>query len=62
MRYACCRVPGTVVRVDGRSFSRFTETRFDKPFDEWFRDCMIAAATMLLEEIHSFIEKLTDDR
>lgn len=46
-------LPGawTVVRVDGRSFSRFTETRFDKPFDERFRDYMIATATMLLEEM-----------
>ncbi|MEI7832186.1 MAG: tRNA(His) guanylyltransferase Thg1 family protein [bacterium] len=47
-------LPGawTVIRVDGRSFSRFTEFRFDKPFDERFRDYMIATATMLLEELH----------
>lgn len=56
-------LPGawTVIRVDGRSFSRFTETRFDKPFDERFRDYMIATATMLLEEmqgIYAFTESV----
>ena len=40
-----------VVRVDGRSFSRFTE-RFEKPYDETFRDLMLATAKTLLEELH----------
>lgn len=46
-------VPGAwvVIRVDGRSFSRFTETRFEKPFDLKMRDCMVAAATALLEQL-----------
>lgn len=41
-----------VVRVDGRSFSRFTDTRFEKPYDETFRDLMLATAKTLLEELH----------
>jgi tRNA(His) guanylyltransferase len=47
-------VPGawTVIRVDGRSFSRFTETGFDKPFDERFHGLMVKTATALLEELH----------
>ena len=40
-----------VVRVDGRSFSRFTE-RFEKPYDETFRDLMLVTAKTLLEELH----------
>src|SRR5262249_8823917 len=46
-------LPGTwpVVRIDGRSFSRFTESRFEKPFDEKFRDLMIRAASTVLEEL-----------
>ncbi len=43
----------TVVRVDGRSFSRFTETRFDKPFDPRFRDLMLAAARALMAELNA---------
>lgn len=39
----------TVIRVDGKGFSRFTETRFEKPFDPRFRDMMIAAAVALME-------------
>ncbi len=40
-----------VIRVDGRSFSRFTKTRFDKPFDVRFRDAMIKAAQALVKEM-----------
>ncbi|MCB2156586.1 tRNA 5'-guanylyltransferase [bacterium] len=40
-----------VVRVDGRSFSKFTESRFAKPFDESFRDLMVETAQALLEEM-----------
>jgi tRNA(His) 5'-end guanylyltransferase len=45
-------VPGTwtIVRVDGRSFSRFTETNCEKPFDPKFHDWMIEASCFLLEE------------
>lgn len=45
-------VPGTwtVIRVDGRGFSRFTEPRFQKPFDEQFSALMVTTAQALLEE------------
>ncbi len=41
----------TIVRVDGRTFSSFTETRFEKPYDERFRDLMVATAQAMLEEL-----------
>ncbi|MEV5746588.1 tRNA(His) guanylyltransferase Thg1 family protein [Actinoallomurus sp. NPDC052308] len=39
-------LPGAwaVIRVDGRSFSRYTESRFDKPFDPRFSELMTEAA------------------
>lgn len=43
----------TVVRVDGRSFSRYTESRFEKPFDPLFRDRMLAAARALMLELNA---------
>jgi len=49
----------TVVRVDGRSFSRYTAERFEKPFDPRFRDLMLAAARALTVElgaIYAFTE------
>lgn len=48
-------LPGVwvVVRVDGRGFSRFTESRFEKPFDPRFRDAMVRSAQTLLEELHA---------
>jgi tRNA(His) guanylyltransferase len=54
-------MPGawTVIRVDGRSFTRFTSERFDKPFDERFRNHMTAAAEALMREmngIYAFTE------
>jgi tRNA(His) 5'-end guanylyltransferase len=39
-----------VVRVDGRGFSRFTEERFDKPFDARFSRLMVETAQALLTE------------
>lgn len=47
-------LPGAwaVVRVDGRSFSRFTQARFEKPFDPRFRDLMVGTAQALLEGLH----------
>ncbi len=39
-----------VVRVDGRGFSKLTEARFTKPFDEQFRDHMLSAATTLVTD------------
>ena len=42
-------VPGawTVIRVDGRGFTRLTGSRFEKPFDPRFRDLMADAAEAL---------------
>lgn len=42
-----------VVRVDGRSFSRLTERRAEKPFDAAFHGHMVAAAQGLLESLHA---------
>jgi tRNA(His) guanylyltransferase len=46
-------LPGSwaIVRVDGRSFSAFTERRFDKPFDERFSSFMVTAAEALVTEL-----------
>lgn len=46
-------LPGawTVIRVDGRSFSRFTEARFDKPFDPRFSELMVTTAQALATEL-----------
>lgn len=46
-------LPGawSIVRVDGRGFSRFTEPRFDKPFDRRFSSLMVQAAQALLTEL-----------
>ncbi|MEU8344557.1 tRNA(His) guanylyltransferase Thg1 family protein [Spirillospora sp. NPDC048832] len=46
-------LPGawTVIRVDGRSFSRFTETHFDKPFDPRFSELMAETAQTLLTDL-----------
>ncbi|MCW2886606.1 MAG: tRNA 5-guanylyltransferase [Streptosporangiaceae bacterium] len=41
----------TIVRVDGRSFSRFTERRYDKPFDPRFSALMTDTAQALLTEL-----------
>jgi len=45
-------LPGAwiVIRVDGRSFSRYTEERFDKPFDARFSELMTGTASALLTE------------
>ncbi|HEY9819431.1 MAG TPA: tRNA(His) guanylyltransferase Thg1 family protein [Candidatus Sericytochromatia bacterium] len=47
-------LPGTwvVVRVDGRGFSQFTKSRFQKPFDVEFHKLMVQTASALLEELH----------
>jgi tRNA(His) 5'-end guanylyltransferase len=46
-------LPGVwaVLRVDGRGFTRFTASRFEKPFDRQFHDLMVATARVLLEEL-----------
>ncbi|MFI6300245.1 tRNA(His) guanylyltransferase Thg1 family protein [Amycolatopsis thailandensis] len=43
----------TVLRVDGRGFSKFTEARFEKPFDPRFAECMAEAANALSTEFAS---------
>jgi tRNA(His) 5'-end guanylyltransferase len=37
--------------MDGRGFSRFTERRFDKPFDVRFSDLMVTTAHAVLTEL-----------
>ncbi len=52
--YHALRIPPgawPIVRVDGRSFSRLTEKRFEKPFDARFRDLMLDAAKSLIVEL-----------
>lgn len=48
-----CVLPGVhmVARIDGRSFSHLTRVaqRFDAPYDERFRDCMLAALAHVME-------------
>ncbi|HET9143459.1 tRNA(His) guanylyltransferase Thg1 family protein [Actinophytocola sp.] len=40
----------TVIRVDGRSFSRFTREHYDKPYDARFSELMATTAQTLLSE------------
>lgn len=40
-----------VIRVDGHGFSRFTESRFEKPMDARFRDAMVKTAQSLVREL-----------
>jgi tRNA(His) 5'-end guanylyltransferase len=46
-------LPGTwpVIRVDGKGFSKFTEERYEKPFDERFSQCMVTTAETLLAQL-----------
>lgn len=46
-------LPGTwpVLRLDGRSFSRLTEARFDKPFDLRFHELMCQTTEALMTEL-----------
>lgn len=41
-----------VIRVDGRGFSQFTKSRFEKPFDLQFHTLMTQTAKALLEEMN----------
>lgn len=40
-----------ILRLDGRGFSRFTESRFEKPFDPRFHDVMVQTAQAVLEDL-----------
>ena len=42
-----------ILRLDGRGFSRFTESRFQKPFDPQFHDWMVLTAQTVLEELQA---------
>lgn len=46
-------LPGAwvVVRVDGRGFSKFTESRLEKPFDLKFHQMMAKTTEVLLQEL-----------
>jgi tRNA(His) 5'-end guanylyltransferase len=46
-------LPGAwaVIRLDGRSFSRFTEEHFEEPFDPRFGELMVGTARTLLTEL-----------
>lgn len=41
----------SVVRVDGRNFSRLTDGKYEKPFDLKFHGHMVAASRALMEEM-----------
>ena len=41
-----------IIRVDGRGFSQFTKSHFEKPFDVEFHKLMVQTASALLEELH----------
>jgi tRNA(His) guanylyltransferase len=41
----------TVIRLDGRAFSSFTQQHFEKPFDARFSDLMVTTATAVLTEL-----------
>lgn len=46
-------VPGAwvILRLDGRSFSGFTESRFEKPFDPQFHAWMVQTAQAVVEDL-----------
>jgi len=45
-------LPGAwvILRLDGRGFSQFTESRFEKPFDARFHEYMVQTTKVILEE------------
>lgn len=50
-----------VLRLDGHGFTRFTERRFEKPFDATFHDFMIGAARALLEKFQGLFAYTVSD-
>jgi tRNA(His) 5'-end guanylyltransferase len=52
--FHCLRLPPgawVILRLDGRGFSRFTETNFEKPFDPRFHDGMVQTTQAVLEDL-----------
>ncbi|MFO0937427.1 MAG: tRNA(His) guanylyltransferase Thg1 family protein [Gemmataceae bacterium] len=51
--HAMKMLPGAwpIIRVDGKGFSKFTESNFKKPFDERFHQLMVQTAEKLLVEL-----------
>ena len=41
-----------ILRIDGRSFTRLTETGWEKPFDRRFHEYMIKTTEALMRELH----------
>jgi tRNA(His) 5'-end guanylyltransferase len=56
-------LPGAwvLLRLDGRGFSRFTESRFDKPFDARFHDGMVRTARAVLEDLQGLYAYTASD-
>src|SRR5690349_13297066 len=56
-------LPGawSVVRLDGRGFSRFTGAHFEKPFDPRFRDLMAATGRAVMVELHGLYAHVQSD-
>jgi tRNA(His) guanylyltransferase len=40
-----------ILRLDGRGFSRLTESRFEKPFDPRFHEAMVQTTQDVLEDL-----------
>lgn len=45
----------TILRLDGRGFSRFTADRFEKPFDQEFHELMTETTRALMTEFHALL-------
>jgi tRNA(His) 5'-end guanylyltransferase len=41
-----------IIRVDGRSFSHFTKSQFEKPYDRQFHQFMVQTSQKLVEEMN----------
>jgi tRNA(His) 5'-end guanylyltransferase len=50
-----------VLRVDGRGFSRLTEARFDKPFDQRFHQLMCQTAQALVTDLGGLLAYTESD-
>ncbi len=51
----------TVLRLDGRGFSKFTESHFEKPFDTKFHDLMTQTSVALMEELQALYSYTESD-